>query len=469
MYSGKDLVASLLRARARLAEAADLQAAQAVACESRLRVPPAREELWTEVVLDSADREYGAPALYGDGYRYGESGLVYGHPAPNSGVFYPAPAGLVEAPSLSNRLADASATLVDGVDYAVVDGRFRFVVDPAASGAFEATDVDGSPAVRLWACRARFDRDDLWYRWGFPLGMRLPPVEASRDLLNAVYDAIVQGSTTRSILAAVAAAFGAPFSAAAETVEAVARDRASLWVVTDRAAYRAHGEAVAVVAAGDAVLPLTALTDAAQYHEFRGGSLPGWLTGVTLDAGFFPAGVGGLTFPNRAVATEVTTEAGYTRIEWPLDGDPAAVGRFWDAVHAGGVAAGTTLAMLLDTRTVKSGQPTAAALPAEVNPLAFLAANALGSAWVLRVRPKAVPPDRRALAQKFMSQLRTLIPPQTALILAVAFDAAADEVRLSDTDSAEEVGFYAPLTIAEELGSELVDEAVALTRRSYAC
>src|SRR5690606_17803300 len=112
--------------------------------------------------------------------------------------------------------------------------------------------------------------------------------------------------------------------------------------------------------------------------QFQRGQVPAELRAVELGRGWLAAGfVGGLTFENKDVPLVVESDGVYTRLSWELGGWDQDVRRFFDQLHARGLANPPTLAQLLDRRTNPAGEPTAANLPATINPLAFLVANVL--------------------------------------------------------------------------------------------
>jgi hypothetical protein len=109
---------------------------------------------------------------------------------------------------------------------------------------------------------------------------------------------------------------------------------------------------------------------------------------------------------------------GYTKVSWQLGGFPYDVEKFWTDVHTAGVARTQTLAMLLDVRETPVGQPTAASLPATINPLQFLADNLLrNNAYIVKVRPGSV--LARRLPYVPVDQLRKIQPPHTLMLLIV--------------------------------------------------
>ncbi len=132
-----------------------------------------------------------------------------------------------------------------------------------------------------------------------------------------------------------------------------------------------------------------------------------------------PGYAGDLVFANKTVPLQVTADgAGRTRVSWEISGFAADVTRFWDAVHANGVARGQTLANLLDIRPHPVGEPTAASLPATINPLGFLIANFLRSNCFL-IRIDAAALTVNGLTMQPLQLLRRIVPPHTMMIILI--------------------------------------------------
>jgi hypothetical protein len=148
--------------------------------------------------------------------------------------------------------------------------------------------------------------------------------------------------------------------------------------------------------------------------------------------------------------------AGYTKISWDLGGFPFDIVKFWEDVHASGVAANETLAMLLDVRPNPVGQPTAASLPTTINPLQFLTDNILrNNAYVVKVKPGSQLAGQLAFVP--VDQLRKIQPPHTLMLLIVELAYADSPVIMEGpgTDLApgyeESVSGFPIMTISESL------------------
>ena len=155
--------------------------------------------------------------------------------------------------------------------------------------------------------------------------------------------------------------------------------------------------------------------------------------------------------------------SGYTKVTWELGGFSDDVTRFFDDMHARGVAAAEqpvddcaaeeiitypandcdeetttkrrgTLAHFLDQRQVRVGEPKASHLPPTINPLDFVIKNILrNNAFIVRMQI-AAGKDRLELHN--IRLLRKVLPAHTAMFLVLDMPRQADtvdEAMVTDT------------------------------------
>jgi hypothetical protein len=312
----------------------------------------------------------------------------------------------------------------------------------------------------LWVFRGQFDWEQVYRQFAYVLGLKLQSSSGYRDIMNAVFDSIVGGTTQRAMQLAMSVITGIPLVVETEeTVVEVTTDANHLLVVTDQHAYRFKNTATATAAAGDVVHTGDSLVDALAFYELNHGDVPTAIPALAMGAGFLASCYyGDLVFENKSVPLE-TTEAedapyGYTYVRFGLGGFPLDVTKFFDDMHLRGIAEAErpiaecedvetitipeigmddryirrgTLAHRLDTRTTRVGEPTAAALPATINPLQFLVANVLrNNLTVIRVNMSGLGAD--ALGLHHAELLHRIMPPHTAVIVLVVLDTEVDSI-----------------------------------------
>ena len=446
VYAGRAQLETYCAGIGQLAMQAADDLNEAFACLSRDTVPVLHTTPWQVVyALQSQAESVGDPARYGGGLFYDGSD-DYGGTVALTGYPVAAP-GLADVSLIFNRLTGPSASLVKGLDYLVTtapDGstRLLFRNDPFADPRWATRilyDASGNPIdaeLALWLFRPSFDRALVYRHFGYVLGLPLPSSEGSKQLVGALFDAAVLGTSASRIDDALAALTGVPFAAGDETVLAAAQDDRGLLVLTDQSAYRLPAASTPLVAAGDVLAAGQPLCDAWQVFELNQGVLPLRLTAIAAGRGLLGDGYeGDITFVNAATPLVVTTDpVGKTRAEFALAGFPADLSRFWDTVHARGLVSGITLARLLDVRGPGAPtEPTAASLPATVNPLQFLAANVLRqNAVVVMIRAGALPGDAPGLYP--LRLLRKFTPPHTLVLLLIELPDPVESAIMAPSD-----------------------------------
>lgn len=423
-YAGNDLVASILHSKAQQQAQAQLDLLELVASFSRLNVPVFHRESWSLLLL--RESELNSPNLprWDGTYNFGGD-ISFDTPAGSAVFAWPAPPGLVAANAISDQITQARFTLTRGHDFDLADGVVRFRDNPFANQAARPAPVfDGGEVVDrvlpLWVYSGEYDWDTVYRQFGYALGLKLRSSRPYKELVNAVYDGLVEGTTARCLEDFMSAVCDVPLAKGDEVVKYVLTDAVRRWVITDQNAYGFSPEATPVVAPGDRVKAGDALTDALRFYEFNRGEVPDAVRALSLGRGTLSAAYfRELTFENKEVPLLVTEGVdGYTRVAFEVGGWPTDADKFWDDVHAAGVAAGDTLAMRLDTRANKTGQPTALALPATMNPLGFLVENVYrGNAFAVVVKPQAF--GNEAIGLHAARFLRKLVPPQTICFLIV--------------------------------------------------
>jgi len=475
-YEGAFQAERYVFGRGRLEQQTEQITQEAIDSVSRFKVPVYGTDLWLQLILKESDLTNVelAASRYGEGRYFGndpDTGLSfqYGVPSPHVGYTFAAPAGLIAAPAIFNRLSDPSLSLLPGLDFTCDRDpvRITFRENPFDNELIPKRNIyQGDQVVdreaSLWVQRAQIDQGHIFSHFGYVLGLHLPSSRNYRDLVNGLWDGIVEGGhflAAATVLAAITDAAGV--IGETETVVDIATDSRYLLIITDANVYRYSRNASAVVAVGDVVRRGDQLSGAVTIHEFNRGEVPADLLAITLDRGYLTeAYYDGITFYNKEVALVVDTSDVFTRVSFELGGWPGDVEQFWDLFHLRGVAAGQTLAHLLDTRTNKVGEPGVSNLPATINPLRFLIENVLrNNAFVVKLRPKQFGPN--ALPLWTINQLRRIIPPHIGYIVVVQLDVDEDNITMDGPGDETKPGYTEELVpyLASEVVSEDIDPA----------
>jgi len=460
-YLGNGLVQDLAATTALAAQQTHLQLLELVASVSRFNVPVFHQNNWYPLtVLESeVNTDVGLLEKYttptANVYDVATS-LNYGELQSQAFYSVSRPDDLHNVRVILDRITSPGMEWLNGVDYWLQDDVITFRENPFDDENIPKIDVlDSTGAIvdrqlTLWLYRGEWDWKLVYEQFGYALRLQLESSEGYKDVINAIFDAFVEGTSIRTQQAVLAASYGIPLvREASETVELIEPDADKLNIITDKHVYQFPLGTTAVVTAGDTVSAGDPLTDLMQVFELnRGETLSAAdVSAITVEAGVLAWGFwSGLTFENATVPTVVEEDVdGYTKISWELGGFPFDVEKYWEDVHADGVAAGQTLAMLLDVRPDPVGQPTAASLPTEINPFQFLADNILrNNAYIVKVKPGSQLSGQLAFVP--VDQLRKIQPPHTLMLLIVELDYADSPVIMESPGSEDAPGYEETLS-----------------------
>lgn len=449
-YLGNFLIESMAYARGRVEQQAQDDFDTLAAGVSRFSIPFLRIDDWYALVLKESDRNQATADLsqYDDGATAYDDGSAYDTPRSTTYSVWALPAGLTEVPVVHDAITTASVSWFRGIDYKLQGGAIWFTNNPfetpgfAIQEIFQATQVVDR-TVTVWLYRSRWNHDDIYKRFGYVLDQHIPSTRSGKNFLNAIMDAVVQGTTARAFGEALAALADIPLAIAADTVTQVVSDVRNTYVVTAGNVYRFKPASQILVSVGDAIVPGQALSNGLQIFEFNRGQLSSDLRALSVGRGYLGAAYfQDLTFENKTVPLVVEENVdGFTKISFEIGGVPDDVLAFWETVHAFGVAKGQTLAMLMDQRPIgnQDTQPTAAALPTTINPLGFLVQNVFRSnLFAATIRPDLFGDD--ALGLDFGRALRRITPPGTSFMLLTELEISGDRVTMDGPGTPERAG-----------------------------
>lgn len=484
VYGGTDLVSSLTYAAGQIEEQTHRDLLALAQSVGRFSLPLYKKRTWFELKLRETGRNVAdAAALRLDGSRRIDDGFEIGDQRSRGLYVWQLDPKIKDTSLILNTTSGAALTLVDGLDFFIAEEGLWFVSDPFQNDAFEVDVIfeGGEPVDReltLWLYDVSLDYDNVYYQFGYALGVKLPTSGPYKELVNALFDSLVEGSTSRALENGIEALADIELAKETETVTHVITDAASVVVVTDKNAYRYKAGVTVLVAPGDTLRGGQAIIDAVRIYEFNRGQVPDAIQSLAVGKGFLGAGYHqDLIFRNKIVPLDVEPDVdGFTKVSFSVEGRADDVEAFWNDVHARGVAKGETLAMLMDQRpeSARTSQPTAIALPSTVNPLAFLLQNIFRNNVIVAIlRPQSFGPD--ALSVSRASFLRRVIPPQTACIVLVELVAPAETITMDEPASALTPGYeetittFLGTTIAEVITPEQVLDTVIARQVAASC
>lgn len=375
-YSGKDQVASYVRATSDSVAQSFQNLLETMAALSRYDVPLFHTENWVPVTIRKSSRNASADSVVRfdrTADRFDENKLIFDSPFVAQYHEYPTPKDLVRGANIFNKLLFPTVALAENVDYVINEERgvFVFAEDPFDNPEFlktviydRATPVDEE--ITLWVFKGQFDYEYVFTQFAYALGMRLKTSQGFKDLMNAVFSGLIEGGATQAGLdQALAAICGIPLTVAdRETVEVMRRDAHGMFIATDKNLYRFPENAAPLVAVGDVLPAGSSLIDAVTVHELTHGEAPNAVAALALDSGYLSACFySDLVFENKTLPLEVDTDhpSGFTYVKFGVGGYPADVQRFFDEIHTRGITAVTAQRSACFDNPIK--QPTRAAFP----------------------------------------------------------------------------------------------------------
>lgn len=471
-YEGQDQVLSFSGSRGRIAQQTERDLLELIASVGRMDIQVFHKDNWYLHKILKSERNDAQTSLLKyddpDVTAVYDSSFQYDVPRNRILSAYPLPSNLKQVFLVMNRITSPSASLTHGVDFILdeTSNALIFREDPFDNPKFARRIIfeDGAAndeELALWLFMGDFDLERVFEQFAYVIGLRLESSESYRDLMNAIFDALVGGTARAQLSLAVQAMTGIPLvQDAQETVELVDRDTMNIVVVTDKNTYKYPLSANVIVAVGDELEAGDPITDGLQIIELNDGVTPSDLAAVTLGRGILATGYfGDLSFENEDVTLVVDSDhpSGFTFVSFRLGGFELDVEKFFDDLHNNGVMAGQTLAMLLDERTNKVGQPTAFNLPETINPLEFLIENVLrNNTFIVKVAAGQVAETGAGLDS--LRHLRRIIPPHTAMISIIELTMNKESVTLDNVDDTALSLFFAMEPLTESVGPASVKE-----------
>jgi hypothetical protein len=500
-FQAKDQMASYVQAVAESAKQNQLNLLETVAAISRFDVPVFHTENWYPITLHKQQLN----KTEANTYKFSQNAITFD----NDGVavfdgvaltdFYafPVTAELVDAGHIFDRMLFPTVDLISGVDFKIdrANSAILFTRNPFDIATVPRTPVYGADnalvdeVIILWAFRANLDYQYVFKQFSYAINVQLESSENAKRLVNAIFDGLIAGGATVSVLNdALSAIFDIPLVLEdGEIVEVMANDRHGAFIATNKNVYRCPAGATQVVAVDQVLRAGDKLVDTFSIIELNRGELPDDFAALAIDKNFTTACFyGDLIFENKEVPLRVNSEhpSQYTYVDFPLGGFPADVAQFFDSVHARGIKSIApppdvctvpdaqkygTLAHLLDLRKTPDSEPKAEDLPTTINPLQFLVKNVLRN-HVIIVTVKISGLGENHLNLYNIRHVRQLLPPYAGMFIVYTLDGLRDGINGENTLTEELSLFKGINPVAEKIPVKLVrDKGVIIRSISGTC
>ena len=366
---------------------------------SRYDVPLFHEELLMPVVLRRSELNAEATntTRFDRSVERFDGALVFDQAVAGELFSFPLPGNFRGAAQMFNRITYPTVALQANIDFAVDEARnaLVFVLNPFDNPGFarRAIQTNGrnDEEITLWAFCAQYDYEYVFNQFAYALGIRLKTSQNYKDFINAIFSGLLDGGmTAKNLDLAISALCGIPVAVDhEEVVEVVEYDAHGLLIVTDRNVYKFSENAIPNVAVGQRVHGGDRLVRGFEIDEFfvgnsylrdeqmvpraentsllttnmlenvitedgedvltaAGSNCPPErkpLAALALDNSFLSTCFyGDLMFENKMVplVVDTTHPTGYTFVQFEVGGYPGDVARFFEELHARGVALAET-------------------------------------------------------------------------------------------------------------------------------
>lgn len=500
-FQAKDQIASYTEAIAAGANQLQIDLLETVAALSRFKIPVFHTENWYPITLHKNQLNLTKANLY----HFDQPGLVF---SPASGAafdatqpteffMFNAPPKLASVAHIFDRVLFPTVDMVGDIDFKIdsANNAIIFTQNP-----FEIASIPHNPiydkdgllideTITLWGFRANLDYQYVLQQFAYAVDVYLESSENAKKLVNAIFDALINGGASAAMLNAVLSAiFDVPVvRGEKETVELMSTDRRGVFIATDKEVYRFAAGSIPTVEVGQVVRKGDTLVDTFQVIDIHRGDIPTAFEALALDQNYTTACYySDLIFENIEVPLRVDTARpdGYTYVDFPLAGFPADVRSFFDEIHHRGLRAIKpgpdpcktpdlkkygTLAHLLDRRQNPDSEPQALDLPATINPLQFLIKNVLRNhAFIVTVKLAGLGENKLPLYN--IRHVRQLIPPHAGMFIVYNLNGLRDGIN-GDKMLLEDMSVFkgaAPLADSVS-GNRVVDKGVIVRTVSGTC
>ncbi len=157
----------------------------------------------------------------------------------------------------------------------------------------------------VWLHNALINREDLYHQFGYAIGLRLPSSEQYKQLINAIFDSLVNGPSYYSLMSGISAMTGIPVVINNCTVTSIDDHHVT---TSDGKTYNLPENSTITVKEGDSLKPGDTLCD--------GFEITNDVAGITLDKEYTGL-CQTVTFLNQDEKILVSKEDGFTRVDVP--------------------------------------------------------------------------------------------------------------------------------------------------------
>ena len=436
VFGGQSQLTAISDAQVQVYEQTLINAAEALASVSRFEIPVFHSKQWEKLVVseDAVWQATNQPYVFGDSINFG-SAVVFGQ-AKDTGTWRIPVSGEIESiRQICDRPIKPLVVWTAGVDftYNPTTKQIETQLNPFEAG----FQVDENGTLSLWLNDLEIDTHLLYNHFGYAIDLyAAKSSENYKNLINAVFNALMQAGDRLSIQTAVASIVGIPVvNTDGEVVESIEYNLTSTDIKTSKYTYQYPIDCTALVDVGDVVNRGDILVDAVQIYEneqIKQADVDGLYVQPAFD---IPGLTGPLFFDNQLHSINFSTdEDGFAVVTFPVSGRAVDVDAFWNEVYRRSKHTGLSVAQAVRTQP-GSGQPVYAQVAPRVNPLHFLLDFVVpGNVTLVRLKSTG---NLLLENSSNLVFLRKVTPAHTALLfdVSVSLDVESGPTIIDNLDS----------------------------------
>lgn len=240
----------------------------------------------------------------------------------NGNIFYDVPILTeysIKLPDNIKNIGYISDKLLDGEKQPAIiaDNLIKVYFDPFKVYPTEPIyDENGKivdKSVTLWLFDVSIDNDDMYYQYGYIFNIHLPSSNRYNQLINVLYDSLVNGPTERTLLLYLSTVTGIPVSI---TDKEVVKSIVNNVVTTDHNIYECSCSANIIVNVNDVLTVGDSITDELTLYNYK--TIDDSIKAVSLDRRYIGLCIDEIVFENADKNFDISTENGYTRMDVPV-------------------------------------------------------------------------------------------------------------------------------------------------------
>ena len=266
----------------------------------------------------------------------------------NGEIYYDIPVGTeytLPVPEDIKEVGFISPRLLNGPFYAmpaIVNNTLKIPFNPFNIDLFKKEPVYDDKGnvvdykVTIWAFDVKIDKEDMYYQYGYIFNIHLPSSKNYNNLINVLYDSLINGPSEASLRLYISACTGIPV--ALHKGEVVTDINCDV-IITDQETYEVSKGDKIIVEVGDVLDIGNPMTTGLTFY--RPKDIDSSIRALSLDRHYIGLCVNDVVFENKDIPTKISTEKGYTRLDLPVKGREEDVKLFNDTVFDNGISKNT--------------------------------------------------------------------------------------------------------------------------------